>query len=63
VKDWLTVIALDAVMIIHAMALLIVIFGTGQAFVRSLRAMFDPSPTGRHFHAATLNALAGLSAG
>jgi uncharacterized membrane protein len=50
-KDWLTVIALNAVMIIHAMALLIVVFGTVQAFVRSIRAMFDPSPTGRHFHA------------
>jgi len=49
-KDWLTVIALHAVTLIHAMALLIVAFGTAQAFIRSIRAMFDPSPTGRHFH-------------
>jgi uncharacterized membrane protein len=49
-KDWLTIIALHTVMIIHAMALLIVAFGTVQAFVRSIRAMFDPSPTGHHFH-------------
>jgi len=49
-KDWLTVIALNTVTLIHAMALLIVAFGTAQAFIRSIRAMFDPSPTGRHFH-------------
>jgi uncharacterized membrane protein len=51
-KDWLTVIALHAVTLIHAMALLVVAFGTVQAFVRSLRAMWSPSPTGHHFHAA-----------
>jgi uncharacterized membrane protein len=49
-KEWLTVIALNAVTVIHAMALLIVAFGTVQAFIRSIRAMFDPSPSGRHFH-------------
>ena len=50
-KDWLTVIALTAVMTVHAMALLIVVFGTVQAFVRSIRAMFDTSPRGRRFQA------------
>ena len=49
-KEWLTVIALHAVTIIHAMALLIVVFGTLQAFGRSIHAMFNPSPSGRHFH-------------
>jgi len=49
-KDWLTVIALHVVTVTHVMALLIVAFGTVQAFIRSIRAMFDPSPTGRHFH-------------
>jgi len=51
-QEWLTVIALHVVTIIHAMALLIVAFGTVQAFVSSLRAMVNPSPTGRHFHRA-----------
>lgn len=51
-KETLTVIAMHMVMIIHAMALLVVAFGTVQAFIRSLRAMFSPSATGVHFHAA-----------
>ena len=51
-KEWLTVIALHAVTLIHAMALLIVAFGTIQAFIRSVRAMWSPSRTGRHFHVA-----------
>jgi len=50
-NDWLTVIALHAVTIIHAMALLIVAFGTAQAFVHSVRAMFSPpATTSHHFH-------------
>ena len=51
-KDWLTVIALHAVTLIHAMALLVVAFGTIQAFLRSAIAMWNPSRSGRHFHAA-----------
>ena len=51
-KDWLTVIALHAVTLIHAMALLVVAFGTIQAFLRSVIAMWNPSRSGRHFHAA-----------
>lgn len=49
-KDWLTVIALNAVTLIHAIALLFVAFGTVQAFIRGIRAMLDRSQTGRHFH-------------
>ena len=49
-KDWLTVIAANMILIIHAMALLVVAFGTVQAFVQSVRAMFDRSPTGHRFH-------------
>ena len=49
-KEWLTVIALHTVTIIHAMALLVVVFGTMQAFVRSVHAMFASSPAGRNFH-------------
>jgi len=49
-NDWLATIALNVVTVINAMALLIVVFGTVQAFVRSLHAMVAPSTTGRHFH-------------
>jgi uncharacterized membrane protein len=48
-KDWLTVIALNLVMIIQIMALLVVAFGTIQAFVHSLRAMVNPSVAGHRF--------------
>ncbi len=37
-KEWLTVIAENAVMIIHAMALVIILIGTIEAFLRSLCA-------------------------
>ena len=51
-KETLTVVAMNMVTIIHAMALLVVAFGTVQAFVRSFRAMLRPSARGQHFHAA-----------
>jgi uncharacterized membrane protein len=51
-KEALTVIAMNIVMIIHVMALLVVAFGTVQAFIRSIRAMLSPSATGKHFHVA-----------
>mgnify|MGYP000081175505 CR=1 FL=1 len=38
-KDWLAVIAFNVVTIIQIMALLVVTFGTIQAFAHSLRAM------------------------
>jgi uncharacterized membrane protein len=62
-KEWLTVIALHAVTIIHAMALVIVFFGTLQAFVRSVQAMFNPSPMGRNFHASYIQFARWLVAG
>jgi uncharacterized membrane protein len=49
-KDWLTVIAFNVVMIIQIMALLVVAFGTLQAFILSLRAMVNPSGAGQNFH-------------
>jgi uncharacterized membrane protein len=49
--DWLTVIALNVTTIINAMALLTVAFGTAQAFVGSVQAMFGTPPGGRTFHA------------
>jgi uncharacterized membrane protein len=53
-KEWLTVIAGNAVVIIHAMALAIIVVGTIQAFLRSARAFFSPSVSGRRFHDAYL---------
>jgi uncharacterized membrane protein len=49
-KEWLTVIATNMILIIHAMALLVVAFGTVQAFVLSVVAMFDRSETSNRFH-------------
>jgi hypothetical protein len=42
-KEWLTLLVAYAVMIIHAMALVIIIIGTIEAFLRSLCATFSPS--------------------
>lgn len=49
-RDWLTGIADYMILMIHAMALLVVAFGTVQAFVQSIRAMFNQTPTGHRFH-------------
>ena len=48
-KDLLTIIAINLVTIIQIMALLVVAYGTIQAFVHSLRAMVNPSATGHRF--------------
>jgi uncharacterized membrane protein len=53
-KEWLTVIAENAVMIIHAMALVIIVIGTIEAFLRSVCAIFSPSAGGREFRHAYL---------
>ena len=47
-KESLTVIAENAVLIIHAMALVIIIIGTIEAFLRSLCAVFRPVSAGSH---------------
>ena len=49
-KDWLAVIAFNVVTVIQIMALLVVTFGTIQAFVHSLRAMVNRSASGQNFH-------------
>ena len=49
-KELLAVIAENTIMIIHAMALVIISIGTIQAFLLSLRTIFNPSPIGSHFH-------------
>jgi uncharacterized membrane protein len=54
VKDWLTFVAENAVVMIHAMALAIIVIGTVQAFFRCLRAIFSTSESGHLFRLAYL---------
>jgi len=49
-QDWLTIIAENMILITNALALLVVAFGTVQAFVHCIRAMFNPTPTRDRFH-------------
>ena len=49
-KEFLAVIAENTIMIIHAMALVIISIGTIQAFLLSLRTIFNPPPIRNHFH-------------
>jgi uncharacterized membrane protein len=49
-KDALTVIAANMILVIQAMALLVVAFGTVQAFAHSIRAMFRTAPADNRFH-------------
>jgi uncharacterized membrane protein len=51
-REWLTLVAEHLVLVIHAMAMLAVAFGTVQAFATSARTMFDPSPRADRFHHA-----------
>ena len=62
-RDWLTNIADHMILVIHAMALLVVAFGTVQAFVTSVRGMLDRSPTGHRFHHGYVNYARWLVAG
>jgi uncharacterized membrane protein len=49
VKEWLTPIAESAVIIIHAMALVIIAIGTLQAFLRCVHLIFSSSAAGSQF--------------
>ena len=49
-KELLAAIAVNAIMIIHAMALVIIFIGTIQAFLLSIRTIFTPPPIGNNFH-------------
>jgi len=60
---WLTAIAGHSVTSIHAVALLVVVFGTVQAAVRSIRAMFNPSATGSQFQTGYIQYARWLVAG
>jgi uncharacterized membrane protein len=48
-REGLTFIVEYAVLIIHAMALVIIVIGTIEAFLRSIRAIFSSSATGHQF--------------
>lgn len=58
-EDWLATIVTYVVTIIQIMTLLVVVFGTLQAFAHSVRAMFRPSPGGAIFMKATSASRAG----
>lgn len=49
-REWLMVIAANTVLVIHGMALLVIIFGTVEAFALSVRSMFDRPKNDRRFH-------------
>ena len=53
-REWLTLVAGGAVTIIHAMALVIVIVGTIEAFIGSARTFFSPTTSSRSFYNAYL---------
>jgi uncharacterized membrane protein len=62
-NDWLAIIVAHLVTIIQVMALLVVVFGTLQAFAHSVRAMVRPSPGGDDFHAGYIRFARWLIAG
>ena len=62
-KEWLNFIIENTVLIINAMALLMIVFGTIEAFLRGLRAMFSPSATGHELRDGYLRYARWLIAG
>jgi uncharacterized membrane protein len=63
VKEWLILVTEHAVVIINAMALLMIAFGTVEAFFRGIRAMFRPSPAGSELRQGYLHYARWLIAG
>jgi uncharacterized membrane protein len=49
-EEWLAIITRHVIVIIEAMALVIITFGTIEAFLKGLRAMFSSSAQGPQFH-------------
>jgi uncharacterized membrane protein len=45
-KEWVTFFADYTILVINAMALLIIAIGAVEMFFRSVRALFQPSPSG-----------------
>jgi uncharacterized membrane protein len=48
-REWLDIITRNAIFVIDAMALLVIVFGTFEAFLMGLRAMLHPSAPVRQF--------------
>ena len=61
--EWLTVITENAVSIINAMALVLILFGTLEAFVAAARAIFNSSRTGHELRVGYMRFARWLVAG
>ena len=48
-EAWLTIITRDAIIIFKAMAMVVITYGTFEAFLKSLLAMIRPSAPDRQF--------------
>ena len=53
-KEWLEFAAQSVVTGLHALAVVVIVIGTVQAFRTGLRSLHKPSPTGIHFRNAYL---------
>jgi uncharacterized membrane protein len=62
-QGWVTFLTENAVAIINVMALLIIAIGTVEMFLRCLRALFEPSTTGRELRDGYLRYARWLIAG
>jgi uncharacterized membrane protein len=62
-KEWITGIGENAVIVINAMGLVVIAIGTIEAFLRSVYAVFIPSGTGEVFRNAYLRYARWLVAG
>jgi len=62
-KEWLIVIAENVVVIVNAIALFIIVIGTIEAFLRSVRAIFSGSTTSHELRNAYLHYARWLIAG
>ena len=62
-KEWLIVIAENVVVIVNAIALFIIVIGTIEAFLRSVRAIFSGATTSHELRNAYLHYARWLVAG
>lgn len=62
-KEWLTFIAENAVVVINAISFVAIVIGTIEAFLRSTRAIFSRSVTGHELRNAYLQYARWLVAG
>jgi uncharacterized membrane protein len=62
-KEWLTFVTENVVVIINGMAVVVIAIGTFEAFLRSFRAIFSWSQTGDQFRSAYVRYARWLVAG